>query len=198
MVLDEEHGASNPVSSNCGQFLFDSVKSVETESETSLSRSPFNPCEAAAYFGAKFSMSDEQIKLLNETLMNSGGDLLVIMKLNDCWLNKFGHSAAIPIFERLDCFEMLDGQRRSKGPYKWLFRFTDSDQISRCRTEIMSHHKDAFGNAAVVISTLASAGFPDVLNEHPMAKTFIFREIDALQYDVQDFPFFFNWPDSIE
>ena len=52
----------------------------------------------------------------------------------------------------------------------------------------MSHHKDAFGNAAVVISTLASAGFPDVLNEHPMAKTFIFREIDALQYDVQDFP----------
>jgi hypothetical protein len=143
-------------------------------------------------------MSEEQSKFLMETLMNSGGDLIVLMKLNDLWLNKFGDNAATPIYEMIDSFETPDGQRRSKGPYKWLFRFADYDQISKCRTETMSHHNEAFGNAAVVVATLSAAGFPDILNEHPMAKTFIFRECDTLQYDAQDFPFFFNWEDSPE
>lgn len=158
-------------------------------------RSLLNPSEAAAAYGPLFSMSEEETNYLCETLSHSGGDPIVLMKLNDRWLEKFGESAAISIFERIDGFEMPDRQRRSNGPYKWLFRFADSDEISRCRADVRAHYKDAFGNASTIVAIMAAAGFPNVINEHPMAKTLIFREVEALKYDVQDFPFFYNWPE---
>jgi hypothetical protein len=149
----------------------------------------FSPSATVKIAQRVLGFDDIFAQTLLQNLNTTDEDPILLLVLNQTWVNIHGIRLANRIADRIAKFDMPRGQRRDskENCHRIAFRFRDMDEIARCRRHILQTSQQAFAFSADAVAT---GVLPANAATVSMARTLVIMKIAVRQDDVSPYNFF--------
>jgi hypothetical protein len=151
------------------------------------------PQTAASQVRDLLNLSKAEEEILLFELLSTSEDPILALKLNPAWVARYGAGAESAVLDEISGFGMpAEAMRDEKSP-RFLYHFTNSFQLQKCRASVLRNHGIAFALSPVALTRIESAAEALVPLEmrEPLAFTAVVRKVTVHENDVQSFQFFY-------
>uniref|UniRef100_A0A914CST3 Uncharacterized protein n=1 Tax=Acrobeloides nanus TaxID=290746 RepID=A0A914CST3_9BILA len=152
-----------------------------------------SPHEASEVIAVELNLNVDEKKAVFRVLDETDEDPIMVIRLNQNWINTFELAAANQVLDAIATFHMSQGQRRDEQATHLCFRFAEGSHINACRDFLLNDaaYKNAFAPSPTALAHLAAFNINYPENREPMGFCAQVNKIGIRRDDIQTIPFFY-------